>query len=70
MNDKLSIDKCRNLIDNSQGFSDSQIEQFRDRAYMLANLIVDSFQKLKASVIKRFQTISAKACIAKPKDLL
>ena len=66
MRDKLSIDKCRSLIDNSQSLSDVQIEALRDRVYGIAHLIVDSFQKLKASVIKSFQTISARASIAKP----
>lgn len=69
MRDKLTIDKCRNLIDNSQSYSDSQIEQLRDKTYLIANVIVESFRKLKL-FIKSIQTVSAKASIAKPNDLL
>lgn len=70
MRERIPIDKCRNLINSNQSYTDSQVEQFRDRAYSIANLIIDSFLKLKAQFIKSIQTISAKATIAKPKDLL
>lgn len=65
MKDKISVDKCRKLIGNNQNYSDSQIEQIRDRLYTLAELVVNTFQQVKEKFITTVQTISCKASIAK-----
>jgi hypothetical protein len=65
MKDKIEINKCRQLIDNNQNYSDSQIEQIRDRLYVLGDLVVNAFQKIKAKFITTVQTFTCKAAIAK-----
>lgn len=65
MKERIPINKCRQLTGNNQNYNDSQIEQIRDRLYILGELIVNAFQKIKAKFITTVQTITCKASIAK-----
>ncbi len=65
MEDKISIDRCRQLINNNQAYSDEQIEQIRDSLYALGTLVVNRFKEMKAAFTKRFQHISCRGFIVK-----
>lgn len=65
MRERIPINKCRQFIGNNQNYSDSQIEQIRDRLYVLGELVVNAFQQIKAKFITTVQTITCKASIAK-----
>ncbi len=65
MEERLSIDKCRKLIENNEVYSNSQIERVRNTFYVLANIIADKIIAMKTVFIRHFQTISCKGFIIK-----
>lgn len=67
---KLTIERCRELIEDQQNYFDKQLEEIRGKAYLFADLVVSYYRKLIAIFTKSIQKVSAKASIVKPKDLL
>lgn len=44
--EKLSIARCRELIGVSDDLTDAQIEELRDRLYVMADVIADAYSDL------------------------
>ena len=65
MEDKISIDRCRQLIENNQSYSDEQIEQIRNSLYAFGALVVKRVRVIKDALTKRFQSISCRGFIVK-----
>lgn len=59
---KLSVKRCRELIDNHQQYSDLEVISVRDTLYQLAEVVVRKFLELKNFVTRRV-TLDAKARI-------
>lgn len=59
---KISLEKCRELVANSQKYSDTELLSIRDRLYRLAEVAIEKFDKLKSFIIQT-HTIAAKARI-------
>ena len=65
MEDKISIDRCRQLIENNQSYSDEQIEQIRNSLYAFGALVVKRVRVIKDAFTKRFQSISCRGFIVR-----
>lgn len=65
MRDRLSVEKCRKLIPDSQVYSDSQIELLRDKLYILAEHLIKGILTLKAIFVTKIQSFTCKAHIVK-----
>ena len=59
---RLSVDRCRELVSTNQQYSDSELLGIRDKLYRLAGVVVEKFEKIK-SFITRTHTIAARARI-------
>lgn len=59
---RLSVEKCRELVDNHQQYSDSELLGIRDKLYRLAEVVVQKFEEIK-SFVTQTKTIAAKARI-------
>jgi hypothetical protein len=44
--EKLSIERCRELIGGDDDLTDGQVEELRDRLYVVADVIADAFSDL------------------------
>lgn len=64
LQNRLSVERCRELVGNHQRYSDAELEDIRNRLYRFAEVVVEKFEKLK-SFITRTHTIAAKARIVK-----
>ena len=65
MIDKITLVRCRELINNNQKYSDKEIEQIRDTLYAFGALVVKRVKAIKDAFTKRFQSISCKGFIVK-----
>lgn len=59
---KLSVKRCRELVDNHQRYSDKEILNIRDSLYKLADVVVRRFSEL-TNFVTRTITLDAKAKI-------
>jgi len=65
MNDilgRVSVKRCRELVDNDQQYSDEELLSVRDKLYKLAEVVVGKSEELRA-FITRTVTLDAKARI-------
>lgn len=61
---RLSVDRCRELVGTHQQYSNTELLGIRDKLYRLAEVVVDKFEKIK-SFITRTVTLDARARIVK-----
>lgn len=61
---RLSIERCRELLPNGDKLSDDVLSSQRDRLYGLARFLIEKFEKL-TDFFTRVKTIDAKARIVK-----
>lgn len=61
---RLPVERCRELVGNHQQYSDFELEDIRNRLYRLAEIAVAKFEKLRSFITRSF-TIAAKARIVK-----
>lgn len=59
---RVSVKRCRELVDNDQKYSDEELLSVRDKLYKLAEVVVGKFEELRA-FITRTVTLDAKAKI-------
>ena len=60
---RISIKRCRELVDQDQQYSDEQLLRIRDSLYKLAEIVIAKIETSVLNFTKRFQTIDAKARI-------
>lgn len=65
MEDKIPIERCRQILGNNKSYSDEQIKQIRDCLYAFGALVVERVRAIKDAFTKRFQSISCRAFIIK-----
>ncbi len=65
MEDKIPIERCKQLLGNDSSYSDEQLKQIRDCLYAFGALIVEKVREIKSAFTKRFQSISCRAFIIK-----
>lgn len=58
MEDKISVERCRQLLGSNKSYSDEQIKLIRDCLYAFGNLVVQRVKAIKDAFTKRFQSIS------------
>jgi len=63
--DKISIERCKQLLGNDNSYSDEQIEQIRDYLYSFGALVVEKVKIIKDAFTKKLQSISCRAFIIK-----
>lgn len=61
---RLSLERCRELIGNKQQYSDDELTSIRDRLYSLAELVLQKYEKIR-SFFTQTKTIAARAMIVK-----
>lgn len=61
---RLSVERCRELLGNNKSVSDENILSQRNRLYNLARFLIEKFEEL-TSFITRYKTVDAKAKIVK-----
>lgn len=61
---RISVDRCRELVDNHQQYSDDEIASVRNSLYKLAEVVVQKFEKMK-SFFTQTKTIAARAMIVR-----
>jgi hypothetical protein len=59
---RVSVKRCRELVDNHQQYSDQELLSVRDKLYKLAEVVVAKFEELR-TFITRAVTLDAKARI-------
>lgn len=65
MEDKISIERCKQLLGNDESYSDEQIRRIRESLYAFGALVVERVRSIKDAFTKRFQSISCRAFIIK-----
>lgn len=61
---RITLEKCRELVDSNQQYSDSEMLDIRDTLYNLAHVVVEKFERLK-SFFTHTKTIAARAMIVR-----
>ena len=59
---RISVTRCRELVDSNQQYSNDELLGIRNRLYKLAEVVVAKFEELK-TFITRVVTVDAKARI-------
>lgn len=49
LNKRLSVQQCRKTLGQDCSLTDSEIERLRDQMYLLADVVLDTFQKMRIS---------------------
>ena len=61
---RLSVERCRELLGDNKSISDEKILSQRNRLYDLARFLIEKFEQL-TNFITRYKTIEVRARIVK-----